>query len=170
MPLVPTKPVPDLNLDTVGGTPFRLSARKPAFLTMIAFYRGLHCPICKPWLGDLEPRIAEFKEAGVDVIAVSCDEQERAEKTRAEWKLQNLEIAYGLDIPTARKWGLYISRSIKDGEPGEFAEPGIFLVRPDATLYSSIVSTMPFARPHFEDVLKAVQFIAQKDYPPRGEA
>jgi hypothetical protein len=29
---------------------------------------------------------------------------------------------------------------------------------------------MPFARPHFLDVLAAVEFVTKNDYPPRGEA
>ncbi len=29
---------------------------------------------------------------------------------------------------------------------------------------------MPFARPHFSDVLKSLEFIIEKSYPARGEA
>ena len=49
-------------------------------------------------------------------------------------------------------------------------EPGLFLVRPDGTLYAASIQTMPFARPHVADVLAAVDYITKKAYPPRGEA
>ena len=54
-------------------------------------------------------------------------------------------------------------------EPALFSEPGLFLVRPDGTLYWSAVQTMPFSRPHFADVLTALDFVIDKNYPARGE-
>jgi hypothetical protein len=32
------------------------------------------------------------------------------------------------------------------------------------------VESVPFARPHFDEVLKAVDFIKSRDCPPRGDA
>ncbi|MFN7087813.1 MAG: AhpC/TSA family protein, partial [Burkholderiales bacterium] len=55
-------------------------------------------------------------------------------------------------------------------EPALFSEPGVFLVRPDRTLYWAAVQTMPFARPHFRDMLAAIDFVIKNDYPARGEA
>jgi len=43
-------------------------------------------------------------------------------------------------------------------------------VRPDQTLYAAFIATAPFARPHFEELLKALDMIIEKDYPARGEA
>jgi len=42
------------------------------------------------------------------------------------------------------------------------------LVRPDRTLYFASVQTMPFARPHFTDILAALDFVIAKNYPARG--
>ncbi len=50
-----------------------------------------------------------------------------------------------------------------------FVEPGLFLVRPDGTLFWSTVQTMPFARPHFAEVLGAINFALEINYPARGE-
>ena len=55
-------------------------------------------------------------------------------------------------------------------EPKLFAEPGLFLVKPDQTLYWASISTMPFARPHFNDIAGAIDFALSKNYPARGEA
>ena len=54
-------------------------------------------------------------------------------------------------------------------EPDLFSEPALYLVRPDGTLYFGAVQTMPFARPHFDDIVTAVKFVLEKDYPARGE-
>jgi hypothetical protein len=55
-------------------------------------------------------------------------------------------------------------------EPPLFTEPGVFLVRPDHTLYWASVQSMPFARPHFREIVAALDFVIAKDYPARGEA
>lgn len=46
---------------------------------------------------------------------------------------------------------------------------GVFLIRPDQTLYYSAVQTMPFARPSFSDLMMAIDYAIDKDYPARGE-
>ena len=45
----------------------------------------------------------------------------------------------------------------------------LLLRRADGTLYWSAIQTMPFARPHFRELLGAVDFVISKDYPARGE-
>ncbi len=173
--LKPRTKTPDLELDTLEGGKWRLSDQSPENFTMIVAYRGLHCPICRPYLSELDRNLEEFQKRGVEVIAVSTDTLERAAQTKDEWKLRNLRIAYGLSVANAREWGLYISSSrgkTSAGvvEPDQFNEPGLFLVRPDQSLYASSIATMPFARPHFKEILAAIDFIVEKDYPARGEA
>lgn len=36
-------------------------------------------------------------------------------------------------------------------------------------MYFSRVQTMPFARPHFADILSAIDMVVAKSYPARGE-
>ena len=173
--LKPRMKTPELKLDTLEGGTWRLSDQSPETFTMIVAYRGLHCPICRPYLSELDRNIDEFKKRGVEVIAISGDTEERAQTAKDEWKLENTGIGYGLSMVVAREWGLYVSTSIgktSSGvvEPGQFSEPGLFLVRPDQTLYASSIATMPFARPHFKDILAAVDVVIAKNYPARGEA
>lgn len=173
-PLFPRQSVPDLKVPTVGGPVWRLADQTPRSFTMLAFYRGLHCPICSRSLGDLESKLSAFEERGVGAIAISGDTQERAHESKTRWKLERLPVGYGLSLDEARRWGLYISSgrgktSAGVEEPALFSEPGLFLVRPDRTLYFASVQTMPFARPHFDDVLQAVDFVLKSGYPARGE-
>lgn len=168
--LKPRTKVPDLEVQTLEGSTWRLQEQAPQNFTMIVFYRGLHCPICKSYMRELDGKAGEFTARGVNVIAVSSDSRERAEKAKQDWGLNNLKIGYGLPIPKAREWGLYVSRGIKESEPAEFSEPGLFLIKPDRTLYCASVNTMPFARASFSDVLNAVDFVVKNNYPARGEA
>lgn len=69
-----------------------------------------------------------------------------------------------------REWGLFISKGVKDPEPDLFGEPGVFLLRPDGTVYMAAVNSMPAARPRIDDLLGAVKFFVDNDYPARGEA
>lgn len=162
--------VPQMQVDLVNGAQWSLSEQSPEHFTMVVFYRGLHCPVCKSYLEDLQERIGEFSEKGIHVIAVSADSKERAKKTYAKWKVKDVPIGYGYPIEAAEKWGLYVSESIKEDEPERFFEPGLFLIRPNGTLYSASIQSMPFARPNFADVLKGLSYIIKEDYPARGAA
>ncbi len=167
--LIPRQSVPDLEVPTVDGGLWHMAGQKPETFTLVVFYRGLHCPICKPYLRDLQGRLDEVTERGVSVIAISCDGEARAHKSKEEWGLKRLVIGYDLSIDMAREWGLFISAAIGDHEPPLFCEPGVFLVRPDRTLYASAVNSMPFARPSFAEIEQALDFIIPKQYPARGE-
>jgi len=175
MSLMPNQAVPALELDVVGGGRFSPSQERPAKFLMVVFYRGLHCPICRRYLSELEGLLPDFEKRGVAVIAASSDPLDRAEKAKDGWGLKDLRVAYGLTIDTARAWGLYVSRSngmTSAGvvEPDLFNEPGLFIVRPDGTLYWGTTSTMPFGRPHFNEILQSLDFVIAKDYPARGDA
>lgn len=175
MALKPRKPVPALEVDTLGGSRWKLPEQKPQNFSMIVFYRGLHCPVCRKYLGELNGLAEEFNKRGVSTVVASTDSRERAEQAKTQWGLGNLTIGYGMSIEKAREWGLYVSTSrgmTSAGieEPPLFAEPGLFLVKPDGTLYWGSVSTMPFARPHFSEILSGIDFVISKNYPARGEA
>ena len=165
----PTDPVPELEVTTIGAGPGRRADQKPGWFTIVEFYRGYHCPRCKVHLLDLDHKVASFEERGCGVVAVSMDTQERAEKAKQEWGIGNLTIGYGLTEKKARQWGLFISTPIQEKEPYDFSEPGMFLVRPDGTLFSSVIHTTPFHRHHFADVMEAVDMIRARHYPPRGD-
>jgi peroxiredoxin len=173
-PLIPRQPVPALELPLVGGGTWKLAERKPENFTMVVFYRGLHCPICSRYLGDLNKKAEKFRALGVDIVVASSDDAERAERAKAEWGLDAIDVAYGVDLVTARKWGLYVSTSKGETsvgimEPDMFIEPALYLMRPDGTLYFGTVQTMPFARPSFAEILGAITKVLEIDYPARGE-
>ena len=172
--LMPRQATPSLDVSLLGGRNWSLSDQNPENFTLVVFYRGRHCPICGLYLGELNRRADDFAENGVNIRVLSGDSEERAADAKSEWQLDKLSIGHGLSIEKAREWGLYVSSgrgktSIGIEEPALFSEPGVFLVRPDQTLYYGATQTMPFARPGFADLLGAVKFAVEKDYPARGE-
>ena len=172
--LMPRLKTPNLKLQTVADGNFELSSEFSERVKLICFSRGLHCPICANYLKELEQLTPQFEERGIKTIAISTDDEERANKMTTRINAENLRVGYGFSLGEARDWGLYISNSrgktsIGIEEPKLFAEPGLFIVTPEQTLYYSSVQTMPFVRPSFSELLKAIDFMIEKNYPARGE-
>ena len=172
--LIPRRKVPGLAVETLDHGRFDLASQTSERGTVICFYRGLHCPICAKYLTDFEKLAPEFAERGVGAIAISSDDADRARAMADKIEAKNLRIGYGLALAKAREWGLYISTgrgktSIGIEEPALFSEPGLFMINADQTLYYGSVQTMPFVRPHFSELLGALDFAIAKNYPARGE-
>ena len=172
--LIPRKPVPALTVPLVGGGTFDLAAETSERGTVICFYRGLHCPICATYLAEFEKQAGAFAERGVGTVAISSDGADRAGEMVEKVGAKTVRFGYDLPLSVARDWGLYISTSrgttsIGIEEPKLFSEPGLFMVTPEGTLYYGSVQTMPFVRPHFSELVGALDFAIAKNYPARGE-
>lgn len=172
--LLPRQKTPDLNLPTLDHGTFDLATDSDDRGTVVCFYRGLHCPLCATYLTELEKRTADFAERGVKTIAISSDGMERTRAMADKIGASSLRFAYDLPLAKAKEWGLYISTSrgktsIGIEEPALFSEPGLFMVTPQQTLYYGSVQTMPFVRPHFSELVGALDFAIKADYPARGE-
>jgi hypothetical protein len=172
--LLPRHPVPALNVALVGGGRHVLGAAPGERFDLVVFYRGLHCPICAKYLMELERLAPEFAQRGV---SHPCREQRRRGQGAAdggEGPGQGLALRLRPEPEKRAPVGALHQHSrgktsIGIEEPALFSEPGVFLVRPDGTLYYGAVQTMPFARPSFQDLLGAIDFAIAKDYPARGE-
>jgi len=172
--LMPRQKTPNLSLPLLGGGQFDLASDGSERGTIVCFYRGLHCPLCATYLKELERLTPEFASRGIKTVAVSSDDEDRTNQMAEKVGGDSLRYAYKLPLSEARDWGLYISTSrgktsIGIEEPELFSEPGLFLINPDQTLYYMSVQTMPFVRPHFSELLGAVDFAIDKGYPARGE-
>lgn len=177
MRVIPTDTMPALDARLVGGGRWALAREKPEKLALLAFYRGLFCPVCRVWVGELDRLAHEFESRGVSVIALSCDKKEAAERAAEAWGLENLRVGYAVDPEDARRAGLYISEgrgvnpASNEKEPMLFTEPAVLLVRPEGELYAAWIQSTPYARPHLDEILGAVdKFVAQDLPDPRGSA
>lgn len=168
--LKPRQKTPNLRVPLVQGGIWSIDERKPTHFTVIVFYRGVHCPLCKQYVTELDRLIPEFHAAGAsEVIAVSGDDVDRARKALVEWDIKNVPIGYSQTLDSMRDWGLYISKAIREGQPNEFGEPAMFILRPDQTLYAAIQTTMPFMRPNLKEAIETIKWVIANDYPARGE-
>ncbi|MDX6745978.1 peroxiredoxin-like family protein [Polaribacter sp. PL03] len=166
----PREKAPELTIKLVNDAKWSLQDQKPENFTLIFFYRGKHCPVCQKQLEQLQKKIGDFKERGVNLIAISANTEEIAKETYKEWNIEDLPIGYGLTIEEARKWGLFISNGISDKEPNQFTEPGLFLIDKEGKVYWESIQSMPFGRPLLNDVLNGIDYILKAGYPARGEA
>lgn len=167
--LMPRQVVPPLDVQLLSGGRYAVGNNPGENFDLIVFYRGLHCPICVKSLLELKRLASEYAERGVRIIAISSDGEDRARKMAEKVGGNGIEFGFDLGLDMARRWGLYVSAGRGTEEPTLFSEPGVFLVRPDGTLYYGSVQTMPFARPPFSELLGAVNYALDKNYPARGE-
>ena len=169
--LKPGDTAPDIDLPLTIDARFKLSDQSPEQFTLLVFYRGKHCPICKKYLPEIGSRLREITDRGVNVFAVSMDDEDRAMVVDREWDTGDLPLVYDLSEDMAREWGLFIS-SKREGseEPDTFSEPGLFLIRPDRTVYFVQVQSAPFTRPDLDQLMDGLDIIKKNDYPPRGMA
>lgn len=165
----PKHKAPELNFPLLNGDHWELKAQHPDNFTLIVFYRGLHCPVCKKYLKTLEELFPEFTDRGVNVVAVSMDTEKRARISHERWEIPNLSLGFGLEEKSAKNWGLYLSKAVKDGEPDLFSEPGLFLVDGKNDIYYSTINSNPWGRPYLPSFVKAVDYIIKSGYPARGE-
>lgn len=164
-------PAPALSVPLLAGGTYDLSAETPRNFSLVIFFRGLHCPLCKQQIEtDIVPNLGNLADTGVDVVAVSMDEEARARKQEAEWGFGDLRVGYAMPEAMARDWGLYISSSRAEKEPAIFSEPGMTLIRPDGRVFAHWQQSVPFSRPLISDLLPGLKFVIENDYPARGTA
>jgi peroxiredoxin len=167
--LKPNQPVPSLDLPLTIQARFNLADQTPEHFTMLVFYRGKHCPICKTYLEEIGSRLEDITSRGISPFAISMDSKERAAVTHEEWATGDLPLCYDLSEDKAREYGLFISEKREGSEePDTFSEPGLFLVRPDGTLFFAQTQSAPFTRPSIDELLSGVDFVTKENYPARG--
>ncbi len=157
---------PSLPLQTVGGSSADI-ASQPGW-RMLVVYRGKHCPLCKKYFGTLNGMLGEFEAAGVQLLAVSADPQEKASADVAEqgWKFP---VAYGMSQEQMRKLGIYISEPRSAQETDRpFAEPGLFVINPEGKVQIADISNAPASRPDLGGILNGIKLIKERNYPIRG--
>ncbi len=166
----PNSKAPELKIKTTESDQWNLADQSPEKYTMVVFYRGLHCPVCKSYLQSLNQNFEKFKDQGVtSMIAISGDTEEKAREAKKGWELTNLEIGFEQTTDQMKDWGLFISSGIKESEPKYFGEPGLFLINSKNELFYCATNSMPFGRPQFDDMLSALKFINKENYPSRGQ-
>ena len=158
--------LPQLRLPAVGGGETVLGGKREGWQAIFV-YRGLHCPICKAYLGKVEAKLAEFAELGAEVVAVSGDPKEKAEAFAKEVGL-TMPVGYDLSVAQMRELGLYISSPRSDAETDRpFPEPALFVTTPEGKLQIVEIANAPFVRPELDWVVRGLK-LGKDGYPIRG--
>lgn len=86
----PREKAPELEIKLVNNTSWKLSEQPAENFTMIVFYRGLHCPVCKLYLEDLQTQLPKFVEEGVKMLAISTDKETVDKETYEKWNIKDV--------------------------------------------------------------------------------
>ena len=70
----PHQPAPHLTVALRSGRTYRLAGQHPASHTIVVFFRGLHYPVCRAQLTELNRRLYDLRDLGIEVVAVSGHE------------------------------------------------------------------------------------------------
>ena len=136
--------------------------------TLFVIYRGKHCGRCKRYLTGLDGMLADWQEAGFDVVVVSADPEKKAQADLAEFGW-HFDIGYDLSEAQMRDLGVYISDPLSPDETDRrFAEPAVFCVRPDGVIQVVCLSNGPAARPELAELLDGMTFNIAHARPARG--
>ena len=160
---------PKQEVAAVGGGTLTLGAPRDGYdWQMVVVYRGLHCPLCKKYLAQLDGMVETFNDLGVDVVTISGDPEDKA-RAMVEEKELGLSVGYGLSIAQMKALGLYISDPRSPQETDRpFPEPGVFVINGEGNIQILDISNAPFARPDLESLANGVKFVLANDYPVRG--
>ena len=162
-------PFPKIDLARLGGGTVTLGDPQGGRdWQLVVIYRGLHCPLCKKYLAQLEEMQGEFHAQGVDVVIATADTEAKAQ-AMADECAPTLPMGYDLSIAQMITLGLYVSdpRGPKETDR-PFAEPGLVVVNAAGTIQMIDVANAPFLRPELDKVLGGITFIRANDYPIRG--
>ncbi|MFM2128845.1 MAG: hypothetical protein RL477_391 [Pseudomonadota bacterium] len=169
MSIMPRRKAPPLDLPLAGGGRFDLHNRKADRFTLLMFYRGHFCQRCRGQLRELDQKIDRLRALGTDVVAISMDGEADAERTRKDWELKHVAVAYGMNVATARDWDLFLSTPIRKDEAELFSEPACFLIRADGTVQFAVINSMQRMRPYPDDIIDTIARMSKTGEPARGE-
>ncbi|WP_136439228.1 redoxin domain-containing protein [Pacificoceanicola onchidii] len=162
------QPFPVTDVARLGGGTITLGRPEQPGWQLIFVYRGIHCPICRQYLSDLEPKQSEFAGMGIEVAAISADTEAKARKLKADLGV-TVPLGFGLTPDQMQTLGLYISDPRSPQETDRpFAEPGLFLINPEGNLHMVDISNAPFLRPELERLPSRIKYVLDNDYPIRG--
>ncbi|ADE55805.1 alkyl hydroperoxide reductase/ Thiol specific antioxidant/ Mal allergen [Coraliomargarita akajimensis DSM 45221] len=161
--------IPAITLPLLGGGRVTLGQRRyPENWQVIFVYRGLHCPLCKRYLGKLKTLKEGFEAAGAELLAISGDPEERAQAMIEETGL-DIPVAYDLSIEQMQELGLYISNPRSPEETDRpFAEPAMYAINEKGLIHLIDLSNTPFNRSDLDELLDTVEWVRANNYPIRG--
>ena len=113
---------------------------------------------------------AEFAELGIEMAGASVDSKDVAKAWAEDNGIDKVSIGYGLTQKQIETCGLFASHFTRDGKELYFAEPALWLVRPDGELFLNIQSSVSCCRPGLDYLMAGLKLLAGQGFPTRGNA
>jgi thiol-disulfide isomerase/thioredoxin len=135
------KPAPDFTLDLLDGAPFRLADRKGRVLVLD--FWATWCGPCMQAMPQVERVVEEFRDRGVELIAVNLQEKPQQITTTLERHKLHPSVALDRDGIVAEKYGAH-------------AIPQTVIVDRNGTVARLFVGGGPHLGDQLRDALKAV--------------
>lgn len=152
---IPGKPMPEIVLDKLGGGSISMGG---AGWKAIVVYRGSHCPLCKETLRGLSALQSQYKEAGVQLIAVSADNSSKAQSLIDEVGFKG-DVGMGLTSSQMELLGLYTTAGRNEKGATLHSEPAVFVTDSEGVLVGVTKSNVPFMRLDMELVLNGIKYL-----------
>ena len=96
--IIPRQKVPDLNISLLDQEKYILSSQTKGKFNLLVFYRGLHCPLCLDYLTELKYLTYEFFKRKTKIIAISSDNEDRAQQMYNKIGRPDFPIGYNLPL------------------------------------------------------------------------
>lgn len=147
---------PELECATVGGGHLKLPKDLAGNFAVILAYRGSWCPYCNAQLASYQRHLPRFVEEGIQIVALSADDEEHAKATVAEHDI-TFPVGYGVDAEkTAETLKGYINK------PRGALESTNFLLQPDGTIEIAVYSSKVLGRLVPDDVVGYIRHIKSR--------
>ena len=150
--LKPGDKAPDFTIKDLEDKPHRLYDYLNGQKAVLLFYRGEWCPVCNLQLHSLQEKLAEFQKINAQILAVSTDTPENSQKLIDKHDL-GFSVLAGLSRETVEAYDLFFN------EEKGYAEPAVFILRPDATVAYASLQSGPVGRPSNDNLLRIVSHI-----------
>lgn len=146
---------PDLDLTVLGRGATRLSELARGAWTLVHVYRAEWCPTCQGYFARVAQARTEIADAGLRIVAVSTDPEEKARALRDRHGLW-FPIAYGAPLSLAERLGTYADRD------KNILQPAFFLLDPEGRIRHVSVQSGGGARPAIEEFVAMVSFATRQ--------
>lgn len=151
---------PQFQLKDTSGNQVSLASLKGKWV-VIDFYRGNWCPMCNTQIATLAKDYPKFQKLNAEIIAISTDTQEGAQKTKEKSRAP-FPILIDADNQIIHLYKVDAKkRELKDTpalmhrkKAGTYAMPAIFIIDPQGMIRYSYIGKSFTDRPSNEKLLE----------------
>lgn len=138
------------------GERFQLSEAYARGPVILIFYRGYFCGICQNQLQELETWRPQFEALGAQMVAISTDSRDYAERARV-----NLGLGYRVLSDDKLKLLKMLDHKESYGDGSNIHNPAIYIVDQEGIIRYAYFGTDAADRPEPENVYAALTAIVE---------